>query len=83
MGNKTAEQQARDMLERMGIENAQSFTSGDLVELANLIAQNDQWKFIVKQIIEGDVKYLRELAKVLYDSARSKTDGLRILDTMF
>ena len=35
---ETTEQAARDMLERMGIEDAQSFTSGDLVELANLIA---------------------------------------------
>ena len=34
----SAEQEARDMLERMGIANAQQFTSGDLVELANLIA---------------------------------------------
>jgi hypothetical protein len=34
----SAEQQARDMLERMGVEDAQNFSSGDLVELANLIA---------------------------------------------
>ena len=33
----TAEQQARDMLERMGVDGAQSFTAGDLVELANLL----------------------------------------------
>lgn len=32
------EQRARDMLEQMGVENAQSMTSGDLVELANLIS---------------------------------------------
>ena len=32
------EQKARDMLERMGVEDAQSFTAGDLVELADLIA---------------------------------------------
>jgi hypothetical protein len=32
------EQQARDLLERLGVENAQSYTSGDLVELANLFA---------------------------------------------
>ena len=38
----TAEQQARDLLERMGIENAQSFSAGDLVELANLIAASHQ-----------------------------------------
>lgn len=37
---KTAEQKARDLLERMGIEDAQSFTAGDLVELANLIARD-------------------------------------------
>jgi len=35
---KTAEQESRDLLERIGIEDAQSFTAGDLVELANLIA---------------------------------------------
>lgn len=35
----TAEQAARDMLERMGMESAQSLTAGDVVELANLIAQ--------------------------------------------
>ena len=34
----SAEQEARDMLERMGIEDAQSFSSGDVVELSNLIA---------------------------------------------
>ena len=33
----TLEQQARDLLERIGVEDAQSFTAGDLVELANLI----------------------------------------------
>lgn len=37
----TAEQKARDMLERMGVEDAQSMTAGDLVELANLIAYQD------------------------------------------
>jgi len=43
----TAEQQARDMLERMGVPEAQSYTAGDLVELANLIAHAqavETWK---------------------------------------
>jgi hypothetical protein len=35
----TPEQQARDILERMGVRDAQSFTAGDLAELANLIAR--------------------------------------------
>lgn len=37
---KTPEQEARDIMERMGIENAQQFTAGDVVELANLIADH-------------------------------------------
>jgi hypothetical protein len=36
----SAEQQARDLLERCGVEDAQSFTAGDVVELANLIARH-------------------------------------------
>jgi hypothetical protein len=36
--NTSAEQQARDLLERMGVEDAQAFSAGDLGELANLIA---------------------------------------------
>jgi hypothetical protein len=35
----TAEQKARDLLERCGVEDAQEFSAGDLVELANLIAE--------------------------------------------
>ena len=31
------EQAARDMLDRMGVKNAQSFSAGDVVELANLL----------------------------------------------
>lgn len=36
--NETPEQQARDMLERLGHPRAQELTAGDVVELANLIA---------------------------------------------
>jgi hypothetical protein len=34
----SAEQEARNLLERMGVEDAQSFTAGDVVELANILA---------------------------------------------
>ena len=37
----TAEQKARDMLERMGVADAQGFSAGNVVELANLIAARD------------------------------------------
>ena len=36
----TLEQSARDLLERMGVEGAQNFSAGELVELANLIAES-------------------------------------------
>lgn len=58
----TPEQQARDMLERMGVPNAQSYTSGNLVELANLIADSQcrpapeqdatTWRFIEEHDID-------------------------------
>lgn len=44
MMNESAEQQARDLLERCGVEEAQSFSAGDLVELANLIAELNSYR---------------------------------------
>lgn len=41
---ESAEQRARDMLDRIGDHNACSYSSGDLVELANLIAMSDRFK---------------------------------------
>lgn len=35
----TPEQEARDLLERAGVEDAQAMTSGSLVEIANLIVR--------------------------------------------
>lgn len=36
---KTLEQQARELLERIGVDGVEKYTSGDLVELANLIGE--------------------------------------------
>lgn len=44
MSGKSAEQQARDLLEQYGLEDAQSMTAGDLVELANLIADANAYR---------------------------------------
>lgn len=38
----TAEQKAREMLERIGVDDASSFSAGDVVELANLIEAFEQ-----------------------------------------
>jgi hypothetical protein len=42
MSGESAEQQARDLLARCGVEDAQSFSAGDVVELANLIAKYEK-----------------------------------------
>lgn len=45
----TAEQQARDMIERItGMEEAQQLSAGDVVELANLIAKHDPLKTLAE-----------------------------------
>jgi len=63
----TAEQKARNMLKRLGVKDAQSFSAGDLVELANLIADHDRAK---KQI-----KAASRLLERAMDSIPDFTDG--------
>lgn len=52
----SAEQAARALLDRMGVPNAREYRSGDLVELANLIATSGR-------IVVGDSPDLRDLAQ--------------------
>lgn len=44
MTDQTAEQQARNLLEKYGLEDAQSLSAGDVVELANLIADAQAYR---------------------------------------
>lgn len=39
---RSVEQRARDLLGRMGVDDSQSFSSGDVVELASLLAEVDR-----------------------------------------
>ena len=48
----SAEQRARDMLDRMGVPDAQSYTSGDLVELANLIADRSRQAAALRAVLD-------------------------------
>lgn len=54
---ESAEQQARDLLERLDVEDAQAYSSGDLIELANLIADADRFKRQLAAIRERCVGY--------------------------
>ncbi len=64
---QTAEQQARDLLERMGVAEAQQMSAGDLVELANLIAELDhlaeQLRALEQWKVEGEA-IMQQLEKV-------------------
>jgi hypothetical protein len=51
----SAEQAARDMLARAGVEDAQRFTAGDLVEIANIIA--------ALRFTSEEVETMRQLAE--------------------
>ena len=58
----SAEQAARALLDRMGVPNAREYSSGDLAELANLIAASGR-------IVVGNSPDLRELAQYFNVSA--------------
>ncbi len=49
----TPEQKARDILERIGIDDAQGYSSGDIVELANLISEHDRMFRILKFAVQN------------------------------
>jgi hypothetical protein len=57
----THEQNARDILDRMGIENAQSFSSGEIIELANKLREIERLRARVSYLekcLEGRRKLI-------------------------
>ena len=61
----TPEQEARNILWRLGIDDAPKYTAGDLAELANVIAERDALKDACEQ------------ATRLIDSYKAERDALR------
>ncbi len=60
MPNTTAEQQARDILERMGIDDAQYLPASDLTEIANLIADLARARAALAAEPQGDSRLPEE-----------------------
>lgn len=60
----TAEQQARDMLEQMGVAHAQSWSAGEVVELANLIRDRRRLQ-AENQALRAEVQRNRDKAMSL------------------
>lgn len=52
----TPEQAARNMLERMGVDDAQGYSAGSLVELANLIAEVNEHRRTNVEAVETITK---------------------------
>lgn len=63
----SAEQQARDLLERMEIEGAQSFSAGELVELANVIADAEQYRKTMKPEYWGAFPPTQKCPRITFD----------------
>jgi len=69
----SADQQARNMLERMGVPEAQGYSASDLIELANLIADRNRARAALATAppeppAEGEVGVLlRELRDAAFD----------------
>jgi len=67
--DESAEQQARDLLDRMGVPDAQSFSAGDLVELANLIAMRPKPPGLKQQALselQAVIDYSRDNGVAIY-----------------
>lgn len=84
MSELTPEQEARDILERMGIEDAQLFTSGDLVELAELISDT-RVMAKSKKIIKGYIRLENAVRDLYYadgDLGKVWVDSLSAINWM-
>ena len=63
---KSAEQQIREMLGRAGVENPETYSAGNLVELANLIAEIAKQRVMRKQLEDWN----KELVEALEDASK-------------
>lgn len=77
----SAEQKARDMLQRLGVADAQSFTAGDLVELANLI-HDEAWFRSAITKLSGVWQVKADAAVDVHDPSRSEGEILAKKDFM-
>ena len=74
----TVEQQARDMLERIGVENTQIFSAGELVELANLIHENKVLRHEqdrLRATLDNAVNLLSRIYSLMYPPSVTTENG--------
>lgn len=65
---KSAEQQARDTLERLDVKEAQNMSTGDITEIANLIREVQRLKILLQNTREYVSKVSSEAEKRHDDS---------------
>lgn len=69
MSSKSAEQEARDLLEQYGLEHAQSLSAGDVVELANAIAHSHAWGIIFNSARFPEVRAYAQRREITWAAA--------------
>lgn len=62
MTDRSAEQQARDLLARMEVDGAQNFSAGELVELANIIRGHNHDTRVLELALDNAYKLLNRIA---------------------
>lgn len=78
----TAEQQARDLLVRMGYEDAQSRTAGDVVELANIIRERDRLRVDVDRVALIPLPLMREIQSWVIDGHTPNEQRTRVVSLL-
>lgn len=82
----TPEQQARDLMEQCGVEDAQSFSAGDVVALANFISDANDFRDAVEEIRHISTSYtpspdvvadIAEIAAQAIDNSHAARIGRR------
>ena len=72
----TAEQQAREMLARIDFDLVDRYTAGDLVDLANLIAERDALKAALNELLAAAENFETPSADAI-QQARAIIDAAR------
>lgn len=78
MAEISVEQQARDMLERLGVDGAQYLTASDLVEIANVVNDSNAYRALGRPPVEPSARSVQKMCTGSMAGGRVRlTNGVR------